>query len=86
MMGSTGSPPPSFCCSVFVFEPLRVSGRRLMMEALVSIGSGPWLVMMTYKCLPTIDDGGVARTVEGKFKPATRLAAMVYESFEPQKA
>ncbi|MFS8008194.1 hypothetical protein Hanom_Chr14g01269831 [Helianthus anomalus] len=43
MMGSTGSPPPPICCSVFVFEPLRVSGRRLTMAALVSIGSGMWL-------------------------------------------
>ncbi|KAJ0713983.1 hypothetical protein HanPI659440_Chr13g0484571 [Helianthus annuus] len=42
--------------------------------------------MMTYKCLATIDDDGMAMTVEGKFKPATRLEAMVCESSEPHKA
>ncbi|MFS7917726.1 hypothetical protein Hanom_Chr03g00192591 [Helianthus anomalus] len=43
MMGSTYSPPPPLCCSVFVFEPFRVSGWWLPMAALVSIGSGLWL-------------------------------------------
>ncbi|KAJ0510803.1 hypothetical protein HanIR_Chr11g0544801 [Helianthus annuus] len=38
MMGRTDSPLPPFCCSVFVFESFRVSGRQLTMAALVSIG------------------------------------------------
>ncbi|KAF5755016.1 putative alpha-glucan, water dikinase [Helianthus annuus] len=43
MMGRTDSPLPPFCCSVFIFEPFRVSGRQLTMAALVSIGIGLWL-------------------------------------------
>ncbi|MFS7933247.1 putative alpha-glucan, water dikinase [Helianthus anomalus] len=43
MMGRTDSPLPPFCCSVFVFEPFRVSGRQLTMTALISIGIGLWL-------------------------------------------
>ncbi|KAF5760937.1 hypothetical protein HanXRQr2_Chr16g0759281 [Helianthus annuus] len=43
MMGRTDSPLPPFCCSVFVFESFRVSGRQLTMAALVSIGIGLWL-------------------------------------------
>ncbi|MFS7988616.1 hypothetical protein Hanom_Chr11g01037001 [Helianthus anomalus] len=43
MMGSTDSPPPPLCCSVFVFESFRVSGQWLTMVALVLIGSGLWL-------------------------------------------
>ncbi|MFS8022584.1 hypothetical protein Hanom_Chr16g01441251 [Helianthus anomalus] len=43
MMGRTDSSLPPFCCSVFVFESFRVSGRQLTMAALVSIGIGLWL-------------------------------------------
>ncbi|MFS7948569.1 hypothetical protein Hanom_Chr06g00561471 [Helianthus anomalus] len=42
MLGSTDSPTPRLCCSVFVLEPFRVSGWWLTMVALVSIGSGLW--------------------------------------------
>ncbi|MFS8004499.1 hypothetical protein Hanom_Chr13g01226561 [Helianthus anomalus] len=40
MMGRTYLPLPPFCCSVFVFEPFRVSGLLLTMVALVLIGIG----------------------------------------------
>ncbi|MFS7941229.1 hypothetical protein Hanom_Chr05g00473721 [Helianthus anomalus] len=47
LMGSTDSPPPPLCCSVFVFESFRVSGQWLTMVALVLMVYG--LVMLTYQ-------------------------------------
>ncbi|MFS7944231.1 hypothetical protein Hanom_Chr06g00509621 [Helianthus anomalus] len=43
MTGRTNLPLPPFCCSVFLFEPFRVSGLLLTMAALVSVGIGMWL-------------------------------------------